>query len=361
MSTSVVYGRWRRSSFIRYLSSLTSSALCPTFSSSVASSSRAPPSSSVCCCGRYARAACCRRVARTSSRSSTQDSWTTWRRRVGRRCCSQRQQQDSHSVMDGRSHAAKLCCPRPHLSPSYSRCSSSPRPKSDTVFELPVGKGWEGGLKPSPTFFNPPTHCQFMNWGGGSAIYTYDLDHNFGRTLAVAKFNPQVIFDISHTGLISIETTIDRIRWPPFAIVSFYHSALRLISVCPFIQRERGLIKKVGGAKVAFFSDRWCKFSTEEITGAAQYSILAPNSCNREDFQPKNFIFLEENVPTKKVDKLIFMGEAIATYSPPRRYWPFLQAQRWKWVSESWVMGQMGRHFWMGYIGHERWPISISA
>jgi len=51
-----------------------------------------------------------------------------------------------------------------------------------------------------------------MNWGGGSAIYTYDLDHNFGRTLAVAKFNPQVIFDISHTGLISIETTIDRIR-----------------------------------------------------------------------------------------------------------------------------------------------------
>ena len=26
-------------------------------------------------------------------------------------------------------------------------------------------------------------------------------------------------------------------------------------------------------------------------------------------------------------------------------------AQRWKWVSGSWVMGQMGHHFWMGHVG----------
>jgi len=25
--------------------------------------------------------------------------------------------------------------------------------------------------------------------------------------------------------------------------------------------------------------------------------------------------------------------------------------QRWKWVSGSWVMGQMGHHFWMGHVG----------
>ena len=40
------------------------------------------------------------------------------------------------------------------------------------------------------------------------------------------------------------------------------------------------------------------------------------------------------------------------------------EPQRWKWVSGSWVMGQMGHHFWMGHVGHgslpfTHWPMII--
>jgi len=30
-------------------------------------------------------------------------------------------------------------------------------------------------------------------------LYTYDLQHNFGRSPTVKKFNPQLIFHISNT------------------------------------------------------------------------------------------------------------------------------------------------------------------
>ena len=32
--------------------------------------------------------------------------------------------------------------------------------------------------------------------------------------------------------------------------------------------------------------------------------------------------------------------------------------QRWKWVSGSWVMGQMGHHFWMGHVCHGSVPVT---
>jgi len=32
--------------------------------------------------------------------------------------------------------------------------------------------------------------------------------------------------------------------------------------------------------------------------------------------------------------------------------------QRWKWVSGSWVMGQMGHHFWMGHVFYGSLPVT---
>jgi len=37
---------------------------------------------------------------------------------------------------------------------------------------------------------------------------------------------------------------------------------------------------------------------------------------------------------------------------------PCYLVQRWKRVSESWVMGQMGHHFWMGHMGHGSLPVT---
>ena len=36
----------------------------------------------------------------------------------------------------------------------------------------------------------------------------------------------------------------------------------------------------------------------------------------------------------------------------------YILNQRLKLVSESWVMGQMGHHFWMGYVGHGSLPLT---
>jgi len=32
--------------------------------------------------------------------------------------------------------------------------------------------------------------------------------------------------------------------------------------------------------------------------------------------------------------------------------------QRWKWVSGSWIMGQMGHHFWMSHVSHWSLPVT---
>jgi len=37
---------------------------------------------------------------------------------------------------------------------------------------------------------------------------------------------------------------------------------------------------------------------------------------------------------------------------------PLHLGQRWKWVSGSWVMGQMGHHFCMGNAGHGSQPVT---
>jgi len=60
------------------------------------------------------------------------------------------------------------------------------------VFELPGGLG----LNP-PTVFQPPNTLSIYVQGG--QLYTYDLHHNFGRSLTVEKFNPQLIFHNSIT------------------------------------------------------------------------------------------------------------------------------------------------------------------
>jgi len=63
-------------------------------------------------------------------------------------------------------------------------------------------KGWGGKFEPLQLSSQPPnTMPNYVQGGLARPIcYTYDLQHDFGRSPTVEKFNPQLIFHNSNTG-----------------------------------------------------------------------------------------------------------------------------------------------------------------
>jgi len=66
----------------------------------------------------------------------------------------------------------------------------------NAVFELPGGLG---GLNPPTVFSTPPNTLSNYVQGVSYMLCTHDLNHNFGLSPTVEKFNPQLIFYNSNT------------------------------------------------------------------------------------------------------------------------------------------------------------------